>query len=65
MTNVCGKWLKYLKNDLINYEMIQRFGKFLKFWELGWIYGARLKYLRYGISMCKLLIYGLDVWLTA
>ena len=50
MAKVCGKWLKYLKNGLINCEMIQRFEKWLKFLELGQIYGARLKYLRYGTN---------------
>ena len=32
MAKICGKWLKYLANGLINQEMTQRFGKWLKFW---------------------------------
>ena len=62
MAKIFGKWQNYLTNGLINFEMISRFGKWLKFWELAQIYGALLKHLRYGISMSKLLEYGLDVW---
>ena len=62
MAKISGKWLNYLTNGLINCEMIYRYGKWLKFWELAQIYGAWLKYLRCGISMSKLLKYGLDVW---
>ena len=53
MAKICGKWLNYLINGLINCEMTKRFGKLLKFWELAQTYMARLKYQRYGISMCK------------
>ena len=62
MAKICGKWLNYLTNGLINFEMISRFGKWLKFQELAWIYGALLKYMKYGISMSKLLKYGFDMW---
>ena len=31
MAKICGKWLKYLTNGLINREMTQRFGKWLKY----------------------------------
>ena len=27
MAKICGKWLKYLTNGLINWEMTQRFEK--------------------------------------
>ena len=62
MAKIYRKWLNYLTNGLINFEMIQRFGKLLKFWKLAQIYDALLKYLKYGISMYKILKYGLDVW---
>ena len=62
MAKICGKQLNYLTNGLINCEMIYRFVKWLKIWELAQIYQARLKNLRYGISMSKLLKYDLDVW---
>ena len=31
MAKICGTWLKYLTNGLINWEMTQRFGKRLKY----------------------------------
>ena len=31
MPYICGKWLKYLINGLINSEMTERFGKQLKY----------------------------------
>ena len=33
MAKICGKWLKYLTNGLINWERTQRFGKWLKYFE--------------------------------
>ena len=54
MAKICGKWLKYLTNGLINWEMTQRFRKLRKYFEMAQIYEARLKYLRYGISMLQM-----------
>ena len=31
MAIICEKWLKYLTNGLINWEITQRFGKWLKY----------------------------------
>ena len=31
MAKICGKWLKYLANGLINQEMTQRFGKWPRY----------------------------------
>ena len=33
MAKICGKWLKYLTNGLLNWERTQRFGEFLKYFE--------------------------------
>ena len=46
MTQICGKWLKYvgkwlnyLKNGLKMWKMIQRFGKLPKYLEMAWHMG--------------------------
>ena len=31
MTKICGKWLKYFTNGLINWEMAKMFGKWLRY----------------------------------
>ena len=54
MAKICGKWLKYLTNGLINWEMTQRFVKWLKYFEIAQIYEARLKYLRFGINLLQM-----------
>ena len=41
MTNIGGKWLKYMGNGL-------------SICEISYIYGTRLKYLRSGISMLQM-----------
>ena len=38
MTNVCGKWLKYLRNDE-------------NMWEITWTCGKWLKYVGNGLSI--------------
>ena len=35
MAKICGKWLKYLTNGLINCKTTQRFGKWLKYFGNG------------------------------
>ena len=35
IAKICGKWIKYLINHLINSEMTQRFGKQLKYFGNG------------------------------
>ena len=54
VAKICVKWLKYLRNGLNILEMIQRFGKWLKYLGMAQIYRAPLKYLRNGISMLKM-----------
>ena len=55
IAKICEKWLKYLTSFFINWDMTQRFGKWLKKnCEMAQIYGARIKYLIYGISMLQM-----------
>ena len=61
MTQICGKWFKYvgkspnyLTNGLKMWKMTQRFGKWHNIWEMAQIHGARLKYLRNGFSMLEM-----------
>ena len=59
MTQICGKWLKYMGNGLsiwfkyvgIHLEIL---GNGLNIWKMAEIYEARLKYFRYGISMLQM-----------
>ena len=54
MAKNCGKWVKYLTNGIINWELTQRFGKRLKYWEMVQTNGARFKCLRDCISMLQM-----------
>ena len=69
MTYIFRKWLKYLRNSYIMWEMTQIFWECLKY------VGKRLKYLTNGLKMWKMtqrfgkwpkyLGSGLDTWDTA
>ena len=39
MAKICGKWLKYLTNGLINREMTWRFGTYMGHGKMALIYG--------------------------
>ena len=55
MSQIYGKWLKYLTNGLHMLELTQRFWEMAKIFEkMAEIYEARLKYFRYGISMLQM-----------
>ena len=58
VAQICGKWLKYVRNYLTNglkmWKMTQRFEKYQNIWEMAQIHGARLKYLRNGFTMLEI-----------
>ena len=45
MAKICGKWLRYLTNGLINWE------NDLKIWEMAKIFGKLLRYMGHGLSI--------------
>ena len=61
MTQMCGKWLKYvgkwlnyLTNGLKMWKMNQRFGKWQNILEMAQMHGTRLQYLRNGFTMLEM-----------
>ena len=61
MTQICGKWLKYV-GKLLNYltkglkmwNMTQRFMKWQNIWEMAQMHGSRIKYLRNGFTILEM-----------
>ena len=45
MTKICGKWLRYLANGLINWE------NDLKIWEMAKIFGKLLRFMGHRLSI--------------
>ena len=45
MAKICGKWLRYLANALINWE------NDLKIWEMAKIFRKLLRYMGHGLSI--------------
>ena len=48
MAQMCGKWLKYIKNGFTLLEMALQFEKILNMYEMAKTCGNWLKYLRKG-----------------